>query len=279
MRTGTSLRDLDLSEEPVDVFLSQQSTPWPATQNIVIMVKMNTEFDNRQTPAMQPGAGFKNCRLSAVTQRFYHHGYLIAPTLQSFASSKIVLMGTKDERVALFFIQIFRTIMSRTPNLVRRPIATPMVVCNRVSSGVYDPLDTKCFEGGGSTQVVIQPKSFCAVRYFRTLPGMEHGTSFSFFPTGSFIVTGLGPVAARKVFMYIMTVLDSNLSKKNPEPSAESKIAYIQEATRKWKAEGATPARLAEIVISHMEEASAAVISRRERISRSIEEYKRRRTE
>jgi len=274
-----SLDDLKHYEEPIDPYLSQLTIPWPLTQNSVIITNMNTKFNHRQTAGLVPGASFKNCRLSALTQRFRDPGHLATPTGQGFSSSLLVLMGTPDERTALVLIHIIRIIMSKLPNLPKRPMNSPMVVCNRVSSGFYEPLDTQHFEENDTTRVVVHTESFSAVRYLIQLPGFEKKVSFSFFPTGNFIVTGLDTEQAKKAFVYVLPVLERNRLNKTVKPSADLSMRYVKEYFRQFLEdyEKDKTVDVFEYVERAFNAASSAVVTRNDKIEKFLRSYREKR--
>jgi hypothetical protein len=269
----TSLADLEFYEEAVNVHLSQLDIPWPCAQNSVIITSMNTKFNHRQTAALIPGASFKNCRLSALTQRFYNPGYLVTPTAQGFSSSLVVLMGTNCPRTALLYIHLIRIMFSYLPNLPNRPMNSPMVVCNRVSSGFSKPLDTKNFERQDSTRVVVHTASFSAVRYMCKPPGFDRNITFSFFPTGNYIVTGLPPEEALVAFTHVYRILKRNELDKVIKPSAEQTIVYIKKHYRKYLEEGGD---LFEHIQNAYDESFNAVVTREDMIKKSLEDHRAR---
>jgi len=269
----TSLDDLDLYNEPVHVYFSQLDIPWPCTQNSVIITDMNTKFDHRQTAGLIPGASFKNCRLSALTQRFFNPGYLVTPTAQCFSSSLVVLMGTNCRRTALLYIHNIRMMLSRLPNLPTRPMNSAMVECNKVSSGFFEPLDTVNFERQDSTRVVVHTESFSAVRYLCKPPGFERSITFSFFPTGNFIVTGLDTEGALKAFMMVLPVLQRNKLAKTINPSAEQIMFFIQKHYREYLEHKGD---ILDHIQAAFDNAAAAVVTRQEMIKNALEAHKAR---
>lgn len=266
-----SLEDLHFFRIPVNPLLSQLDVPFPCAQNSVIITNLNTKFNHRQTAALIPGASFKNCRLSALTQRFFNPGHLVTPTAQGFSSSLVVLMGTNCPRTALLYIHIIRIMFSYLPGLPRRPMNSTMVVCNRVSSGFSKPLDTMNFEKHDSTRVVVHTASFSAVRYMCKPPGFDRSITFSFFPTGNYIVTGLPPEEALLAFMHVHRILKRNELDKTIKPSAEQTIFYIQKHYREYLEHGGD---LFEHIQNAFDASSNAVVTREDMIRKSLENHK-----
>lgn len=275
MITGTSLSDLDEFQVPVNVALSQADIPLPCPQNRVVITNFGTTFDHKQCVGLIPGASFKNCRLSAYTARFYDPGHFMEPTGQGFTSGLYVSMGTNSERVSLLFIHIFRGIISNIPGLPRRPRNSPMFVCNKVSSGVYDPLDIRNFEKNDGTRVISHRKSFSGVIYKRLIRFIPHSVklvSISLFESGNYIVMNVEGIEALIAFIYFLPILQRNKLHKTAKPSADQVITFIRQ---KFRSEHPTKDTIVECIKTAIAEAERAVVTREQIIQRAIQNASR----
>lgn len=275
MITGTSLSDLDEFQVPVNVALSQADIPLPCPQNRVVITNFGTTFNHKQCVGLIPGASFKNCRLSAYTARFYDPGHFMEPTGQGFTSGLYVSMGTNSERVSLLFIHIFRGIISNIPGLPRRPRNSPMFVCNKVSSGVYDPLDIRNFEKNDGTRVISHRKSFSGVIYKRLIRFIPHSVklvSISLFESGNYIVMNVEGIEALIAFIYFLPILQRNKLHKTAKPSADQVITFIRQ---KFRNENPTKDTIVECVKTAIAEAERAVVTREQIIQRAIQNASR----
>jgi hypothetical protein len=271
MKTGTSLQDLNDFKVPIDPFLSLIDMPWPCPQNRVIVTSFGTTFNHKQAVGMISGASFKNCRLSAYTARFYDPGQFVEPTGQGFTSGLYVSMGTNSERVSLLFIHIFRGIISNIPNLPRRPRNTPMFVCNKVSSGVYDPLDIHNFEKNDGTRVVRHKKSFSGIIY-RCLIRFDSQNvkqvSISIFKSGNYIVMNVEGMEALIAFIYFLPILHRNKLNKVAKPTADQLITFVRQEYINFDPEKES---IIECVKRAIANAEKSVITREEIIQKAIQ--------
>lgn len=271
MKTGTSLKDLDFFEEPVNVALSQADIPWPCPQNRVIVTNFGTTFNHKQCVGMIPGSSFKNCRLSAYTARFYDPAHFMEPTGQGFTSGLYVSMGTNSARVSLLFIHIFRGIISNIPNLPKRPRNSPMFVCNKVSNGIYDPIDIHNFEKNDGTRVVRHRKSFSGIIYrrlIRFIPYSIKQVSISIFESGNYIVMNVEGMEALIAFIYFLPILQRNKLNKTAKPTANQIITFIRQAYIQFDP---SKESIFDCVKNAMMAAEKAVITREQIIQKSIE--------
>ncbi len=275
MKIGTSLKDLDEFQEPVNIALSQADIPWPCPQNRVIVTNFGTTFDHKQCVGLIPGASFKNCRLSAYTARFYDPGQFMEPTGQGFTSGLYVSMGTNSERVSLLFIHIFRGIISNIPNLPKRPRNSPMFVCNKVSSGVYDPLDILNFEKNDGTRVVCHRKSFSGVIYkrlIRFIPYSVKLVSISVFESGNYIVMNVEGMEAQIAFIYFLPILQRNKLNKTAKPTADQLVTFIRQ---QYLTFDPSKESITECVKTAIANAEKAVVTREQIIQRTIQNASR----
>jgi hypothetical protein len=103
-----------------------------------------------------------------------------------------------------------------------------MSVCNKVSSGRFDPLNVSTFEDKDKTRIVKNTKSFSGVPYTVILPWGQR-ISFSIFSTGRFIVAGLDMKACKRAFPYVLAVLYRNkLAAEHRIPSADLTVACVR---------------------------------------------------
>lgn len=234
MKCGTSLNDLDFFKVETNPLLSQLNIPWPCAQNRVVVTSFNIEIDHQLFVGMVDGSSYKNCRLSALTQRFYTNGQYIEPTGQAFASGLYVSMGTNSERVTLLFIHILRIMISNLPNLKQKPFISPMFVCNRVSSGVYENIDILNFEKKDGTRIVRHRESFSGIIYRRWIKSINRLVSMSIFESGNYILMNIGNTEAILAFTYFFPILERNRMNKNPSANVSQKIAAIRDAYAKF---------------------------------------------
>jgi len=271
MKTGTSLSDLNHFKVPVDPFLSLIDIPWPCPQNRVVVTNLNTTFNHKQAVGMISGASFKNCRLSAYTARFYDPGQFVEPTGQGFTSGLYVSMGTNSERVSLLFIHIFRGIASNIPNLAKRPRNSPMYVCNKVSSGFYDPLDIENFERNDKTRVVRHKKSFSGIIYRKQIRFNAQNVkqvSISVFKSGNYIVMNVEGMEALIAFINILPILHRNKLDKGVEPTADQLVTFVRQEYLQFDP---SKESIIECVKRAISKAQRSVITREEIIQRAIQ--------
>lgn len=234
MKCGTSLNDLDFFKVETNPLLSQLNIPWPCAQNRVVVTSFNIEIDHQLFVGMVDGSSYKNCRLSALTQRFYTNGQYIEPTGQAFASGLYVSMGTNSERVTLLFIHILRIMISNLPNLKQKPYISPMFVCNRVSSGIYENIDILNFEKKDGTRIVRHRESFSGIIYRRWIKSINRLVSMSIFESGNYILMNIGNTDAILAFTYFFPILERNRMNKNPSANVSQKITAIRDAYAKF---------------------------------------------
>jgi hypothetical protein len=184
-------------------------------------------------------------------------------------------MGTNSERVSLLFIHIFRGIISNIPNLPKRPRNSPMFVCNKVSSGVYDPLDILNFEKNDGTRVVCHRKSFSGVIYkrlIRFIPYSVKLVSISVFESGNYIVMNVEGMEAQIAFIYFLPILQRNKLNKTAKPTADQLVTFIRQ---QYLTFDPSKESITECVKTAIANAEKAVVTREQIIQRTIKNASR----
>ncbi len=201
-------------EENKDPFLSMDNVSWPASENQVFTVFFNTTFNLASIIGLFGVLSYRAKRLTAVTFRFTSNYPGRAPSLQLFASSMGVSIGTVHVNIAMLYILYTRNILSKL-NISPPPRNGRLFSQNRVSSGFYGyQLNLEGFESDNPLGVVKCPDAFPGVVVVPDDPTCDKPVVFSLFRTGKYNAMG-GSTKARRNFMYIMHFFHRNRADPN----------------------------------------------------------------
>lgn len=206
----TKINDLLNYYEPEkEVWFSKADRYFPATQNVVLTVDCKQQISLGSITQAFGVQSLRKSRLSVATIRFScgRVGSKV-PTIQLFERGQAVIVGATSEEVSILYCHMLRFFLLNIGIPVK---CDKMVVWNRVCSGNYPyGIDTINFGRENIVTLVKDKGGFPGVMY------TTEEFKITFFPTGKFIVMGMGEKEDRTKFLRVMPIFEKYRLSKTP---------------------------------------------------------------
>lgn len=207
---GTSIEDLNTFYKPkTDEWLSQGDLFIPSPQNIVSTVKLGCIVPLNRVMSTLGVPSLRRSKLSVATIRFVgpRSKYLTVanrniqrvPTIQLFERGQAVIVGATSEEISILYCHILRIFLL---NIGIQARCNKLVIWNIVCSGFFPyGINTINFEKENNKVTTVKDKG--------EFPGVMFVIGkfkITLFPTGKFIVMGMGSREDRKDFLPIIPI-------------------------------------------------------------------------
>lgn len=206
-----SIGDLKEFYKPrTDPWLSQAELFMPSPQNVVSTVELGCVVPLNRVIACLGPSSLRKSKLSVVTLRFassrsrhltnLKKNLPRVPTIQLFEGGQAVIVGATSEEISVLYSHILRMFLINIGIPAR---CNKLVVWNRVCSGFYPyGIDTERFKEENEVTLVKDSGGFPGVMY------VTGEFKLTLFPTGKFIVMGMGSEEDREKFLRVLPIFE-----------------------------------------------------------------------